>query len=112
MHITYLAGAGTGAKSSPLPKNARANSDEATLSGAHDSQRVLVARLYARCIDRWPMLSDAKRARRLQPSAARRGHGLFLTRQSRSTGTYALVDCHGCPTQVRTDNGPEFISPV
>lgn len=58
---------GAGPKLTPAPEKAGAHTAAVVPNGARGSQRMLVARLYERCLDRWPALPEAKRARRLQP---------------------------------------------
>jgi hypothetical protein len=71
---------------------------------------MLVARLYERCLDREPALPEAKRARRLQPPTLGVEIDFSLPASRVVQVLTRLVNCHGCPAQLRADNGPEFIS--
>ena len=48
-----------------LPRRLKKRVPRAALNGARGRQRVLVARLYERRVDRWPPVPDPERARRL-----------------------------------------------
>jgi putative transposase len=71
---------------------------------------VLVARLCERRIDRWPPVPHAQRARRRQPRVLGVEIDFSLPASRVVQVLTRLVECQGRPAQLRTDNGPEFIS--